>query len=235
VTQDQYCRDVESHLCRKNDGHLIRIVGPAFELVCGWAAHGIPLKIVLHGVDRYFERYYAKGPRRRPVRIDFCEADVLDAFDEWRRAVGVGVQRSFERASQDDPAPAKPRQSLASHVDRVVGRLVARETDPTTPELNAEIVRAIERLDRLRDAAATARGAARAQLVEDLAALDRGLMAAARAGCPGDLHESLAREAADDLGPFRERMTTDVYRQAVDSATERLVRDRLGLPRVRYE
>src|SRR5437016_1378078 len=74
---------------RQTDGHLVRVVGPSFDLVSRWAAQGIPLKIAFRGVDRRFERYYAKGPRRRPLRIEFCEADVLDAFDEWRRAVGL--------------------------------------------------------------------------------------------------------------------------------------------------
>jgi len=87
---EEYCRQLEAYLCRKNDGHLIRIVGPAFEQVCGWSTRGIPLKLAMRGIDRYFERYYAKGPRRRPVRVEFCEPDVLDVFDEWRRAVGVG-------------------------------------------------------------------------------------------------------------------------------------------------
>jgi len=86
---DEYCRELEAYLCRKNDGHLIRIVGVSFERVCGWAAQGIPFKIACQGIDTYFVRYYAKGVRRRPVQIDFCEHDVLDAFDAWRRAVGV--------------------------------------------------------------------------------------------------------------------------------------------------
>src|SRR5579872_2333485 len=81
-----YCREIERYLCRKNDGHLIRVVGPSFDLVSGWAASGVPLKIAFAGIDRYCERYYRQGPRRRPVRIDFCDADVLDVFDEWKRA-----------------------------------------------------------------------------------------------------------------------------------------------------
>ena len=40
-----YCRAIEAHLCRKNDGHLIRISGPAFDLVRGWAEQGIPLRV----------------------------------------------------------------------------------------------------------------------------------------------------------------------------------------------
>ncbi len=39
----------------------------------------LPLRVVLHGVDRTVARLTAKGPRRRPVRIEFCEADVRDA------------------------------------------------------------------------------------------------------------------------------------------------------------
>src|SRR4029453_2173819 len=87
----EYCREIETYLCKKNDGHLIRVVGPSFELVSGWAERGVPLKGALRGTDRSFERYSRPGPRRRPVKIDFCEADVLDVFDEWRRAVGLAA------------------------------------------------------------------------------------------------------------------------------------------------
>ena len=47
-------------------GHLVRIVGPSFDLVCGWAARGVPLRVALPGIDRYVERQAPKGPRRRP-------------------------------------------------------------------------------------------------------------------------------------------------------------------------
>jgi len=62
---DEYCREIETYLCQKNDGHLIRVVGPSFGVVSGWAEQGVPLKIAFAGIDRYFERYYRKGPRRR--------------------------------------------------------------------------------------------------------------------------------------------------------------------------
>jgi len=91
VDVDAYCREIEAHLCRRNAGHLVRVTGPAFEMVAGWAAKGIPLKVALGGIDRAVERRDAKGPGRRPLRVEFCEPDVLDGFDAWRRAVGVGT------------------------------------------------------------------------------------------------------------------------------------------------
>src|SRR6185436_13831181 len=95
-----YCRAIEAYLTRKNEGHLIRIAGPVFEQVSGWAAQGVPLAVAFRGIDRYCE----KGPRRRPVRVEFCEADILELFDDWRRAVGVA---QLVDPSADAETPAK--------------------------------------------------------------------------------------------------------------------------------
>src|ERR1051325_5088686 len=96
----EFCQQIETYLCKKNDGHLIRVTGPSFTLVSQWAEQGIPLKVAYEGIDRCFERYYRKGPRRRPLKIDFCEADVLDVFDEWRRSVGIARAGPAGRAGR---------------------------------------------------------------------------------------------------------------------------------------
>jgi hypothetical protein len=87
--------------------------------VTGWANQAVPVKIAEAGIDRYFERYYRKGPRRRPVRIEFCEADVLDAFDEWRRAVGVTRVVSDPSGGPDveDPQPGVRARPIARVAD----------------------------------------------------------------------------------------------------------------------
>src|SRR5262249_60738506 len=51
---EDYCREIETYLCQKNDGHLIRVVGPSFEIVSSWATRGVPIKIAFEGIDRYF-------------------------------------------------------------------------------------------------------------------------------------------------------------------------------------
>ncbi len=123
IDVESYCRDLEAYLCQKNDGHLIRITGPAFERVQGWAQQGIPLKVAEAGIDRYFERYYRKGARRRPVQIVFCEADVLDAFDDWRRAVGLSTRhRRCARAGRT----SRSRWRQRARGDRSLRRSTAR-------------------------------------------------------------------------------------------------------------
>ena len=223
----EYCREIETYLCQKNEGHLIRIVGPAFEQVCGWATRGVPLKVAFRGIDRYCERYYAKGPRRRPVRIEFCEADILEMFDDWRRAVGVvtgGAAREPQR-----------RASLVSHIDRVVARLTAMRGDSRSAVLGERIDVAVRELDALKPDAQHARGDRRAAIAARLEQLDRDLMAAAIAEVDPARAAVLRRDAEAELAPFASRMPPGSYAAAVNAAFARLVRETLGLPIISYD
>ena len=229
-----YCRAVETYLCRKNDGHLTRIVGPAFEQVCGWADRGIALTIVFRGIDRYFERYYAKGPRRRPARVEFCEADVLDVFDEWKRAVGVGAVAPTDDTSSHEGVAGRNRVSLPAHLDRVVARLTALRSSESRG-LNVVLDEVVRETDTLRGGAKGLRGAAREVVLERLRVLDQRLLEAARADCAASTLNGVVREADVLLAPFRGRMSAEVYAQSQKACVNRLIRDRLRLPTVTFE
>lgn len=231
---DAYCRDLEAYLCRKNDGHLIRITGPAFERVVAWAQQGIPLKVAQAGIDRYFERYYRKGPRRRPVRIDFCEADVLDAFDDWRRALGLSMAIPDAAGGPDveEPAPgARSRRSLASQIEAALARLtVLRGSDQAGPAIGRALDAAVRALDGLQPEAARARGEAREALLRRVAAIEGELVAAATAALAEGTRAEIEHEADAELAPFRQRMTPEAHAQSRRAAIERLVRLHFGLP-----
>ncbi len=224
-----YCREIEAYLCRKNDGHLIRVVGPSFELVSGWEADGIPLKIAFEGIDRYFERYYRKGPRRRPVRIDFCDADVRDVFDEWRRAVGL-AQPTAPRRNRRGARARLRTASLPRHLERASLRLTtARATGAIGAEADAVIDRLSQELDAARAAANGVRGEARREAIARLTALDEELLQVARGSI--DAARACRHRAARrrrSCPAFRERMPEAAYRRA----RARIGRsDRLGIPR----
>lgn len=229
----QYCRDLEAYLCQKNEGHLIRIVGPAFEQVSGWAEQGVPVAIAKKGIDQYCERYYAKGQRRRPVRIEFCEADILDLFDAWRRAVGVSAAAD---ATGDGERAATRRDSLPSHLDRVIARLTAlRGGGRTSPDFDAAVAAAVRELDTMRAAARQARGAERASVIDRLAAIDAELMSAASRELDPERTRMLRGAADAEIAPFASRMPADARTAAAAAAFERLVRDAVALPIVRFE
>jgi hypothetical protein len=229
VNPADYVRAIEHHVCQKNDGHLIRIVGPAFETVSRWERDGVPLKVALRGIDRYFERYYRRGARRRPVRVEFCDADVLDVFDQWRRAIG---------AAGASPAPAASEgrgPSLPAHLERVVLKLSsARATGRLGGEVDAMIDRAAAEIDVARSAARGLRGDARRALLERLSVIDRALLDAVAAALPAAERTRLETEADEELAPFRERMPPEGYERARRAVVDRLVRERARLPVVTF-
>jgi hypothetical protein len=249
VQTADYCREIESYLCQKNGGHLIRVVGPSFELVSKWAADGVPLKVAFRGIDRYCERYYKKGRRRRPARIDFCEADVLDVFDEWRRALGLTSSAAAAGGSGpgDDPGdPGDPENnasqttrrgpSLPAHIERILLRLTqARVAGTLGPGLDALLDRLSAELDAARAWARGLRGDAREALVARLADADRELLQAARGALTGAERQQLEKDGHAELAAFRATMPPAAYARAHDAAMDRLVRERARLPTLAFE
>jgi hypothetical protein len=224
----EYCRQVEAYLCQKNGGHLIRIVGPAFERVRAWSDLGVPFTIACRGIDRYCERQQAvPGRRRRPVRIEFCEADILAIFDDWRRAVGVVAETGTAAVT----APKPP--ALAAHLERTVSRLIGRR-QPGSPALEAHIAAILPELDRLAAESRTARGDARTAILDRLTRMDDELMALARADVDLATEASFRREAEQELSGIGARVPADARAQAIAAIVQRLVRESLTLPTIRY-
>ena len=238
-----YCRQIETYLCRKNGGHLVRIVGPAFETVRDWAVQGVPLKVAFRGIDRCCERANARGGRRRPLRIEFCEADVLDVFDDWRRALGLasavgagaeGAEKA-EDAEEGAGGRASRKGSLAAHIQRAVTRLLAPTGLVPDAQCDARVSRLIEELDGLAIEAKSARGEGRARIVDRLALLDRELVEIARARVDERTVAALRSEADAELSAFIDRMPAETRARARQLAFERFLRDALNLPVLSYE
>lgn len=231
----EYARQIESYLCKKNSGHLIRVVGPAFDLVCGWAAAGVPLKVAFRGIDRCCERHDARAAnRRRPVRIEFCEADVLDVFDEWRRAVGVTPVASEDGGDESSARPRKP--ALARHLERCIARLAhVRGVGAARTAIHHRIDDIIRELEAVVPAASRARGTARAAIVAQLTELDARLLATAIQQLDSTRADQLRAEAANELRAFGARMPPDARARAAEAAFVRLVREDAGLPTIGYE
>ncbi len=232
----EYCREIEVYLCRQNGGHLIRIVGPAFERVSGWAEAGVPFRVVTEGIDRKLARKRAAGGRSRPVRIEHCEADVLAVFDEWRRAVGVTAPTSApeEATGADEPPASSRRRSLPRHVERVQTQLTNLLTrDEAAPGLHAAFDAAIRALDALGDPGA-ARGAAREAVIARLSDADAALLKSCRDAADA-LVPDVTREAEAELRGFRSRMSDADYARAIEAAAGRALRRRLKVPTIAFD
>jgi hypothetical protein len=229
-----FCRRVEEHLARVNEGQIIRIVGPAFELARGWALEGMPLSVVTHGIDLKAERHRA-GRSTRPLRLEFCDADVRGVYTRWRRAVGLsGLSNGAENTGE--PTESEKRPSLSRQMDRALDKLsrVSGRLD-LAESFRDEVSRSISALSAIRDAARTARGDARTELTMRLPVIDAALVGAGRDALGVDVLNRLRGDAEADLSSYRPRLSQDMWRRSVDRALDQLVRDHLGLPTFTFD
>jgi hypothetical protein len=60
--------------------------------------------------------------------------------------------------------------------------------------------------------------------------LERDLLAAAREAAGPEVLDALARDAAVELAPYRDRLGSDAWRRAIDTTVDRLLRERFRLP-----
>jgi len=222
-----YCRQVEAHLTRVNGGHLVRVVGPGFALVKQWADEGIPLSVVFRAIEQKAERHKA-GASKRPLRIEFCEADVRDLFASWRSAVGVTAASGTDGGADEG---GTKRRSATKTIDRAIERLSRLAGQLEWPEAFRDAIsHAIEDLAALRQQLSGVRGAARGPLLERLPGIDRALMAEARQAIGTGALADLTQQAEQELASYRTRLSSEAWAQAVSVTVEREVRRRLNLP-----
>jgi hypothetical protein len=235
----EYCRAVETHLTRVNGGHLVRIVGPAFVLVREWEAAGIPLSVVERAIDQKAERHRQGAAARsgRPLRIEFCEDDVRELFEDWKRAIGAGALSApadpaeHSNAPAPDGAAAQRAPSLSKHLERVSDRLSRLLGRHDLPDAFLErITLTISAVSAARVRARPARGSARDEIRAALRPLDAELMTAARLVLDAAEQAALTRQAEGELAAFRTRLGPDAWHAALDTTMNRLLRDRFGLP-----
>jgi hypothetical protein len=234
----EYCRRVEEHLARVNEGHIIRVVGTSFELVRGWARSGIPLSVVCFGIDQKAERHRA-GRAQRALRLEFCEPDVRAAFARWRRSVGVfagGPTAADEdvadagREAELLPVQERRQPSVSRQLERAADRLVRAAGRLETPvELREHLSAVLERVVALREQARRPSAAKRDEIAQTLARLDREMLLAARSACGPELPE-VEHDAAAELAPYRTRLAPEVWQRSFDASVDRCLRERFGLP-----
>jgi hypothetical protein len=145
--EEIYFARVEEHFGQRRGGPLVLSPGD-WQMLEAWHRRGIPLAVVLRGINQAFDRFRASGPR--PDRINslrYCEQEVEAAWEEHRAA--------RPGAAGDDAPADSGLPGAATHLCAVA----AACRDAGTGDLPAAARAALEAvagdLERLADAAAT--------------------------------------------------------------------------------
>src|ERR1700754_5271985 len=99
-----YFTEIEDTFVRRRGKHLF--LSPMdWALMETWKQQGIPLHIVLRGVEKSFDSYEAK-PRKRSVKsLLYCQEEVEAQFAEWVESHVGAAADSTESETESDKTP----------------------------------------------------------------------------------------------------------------------------------
>ena len=117
---EQYFARVEEHFGRRRGGPLV-LSPKDWRLLEQWHETGIPLRVVLRGINQAFDRFSTSGPR--PDRINslrYCEQEVQAAWEDYRGAQRRGENYRGAQRRGDEPSDrATGLPAASSHLQAV--------------------------------------------------------------------------------------------------------------------
>ncbi|HYY96021.1 MAG TPA: hypothetical protein VE713_16060 [Pyrinomonadaceae bacterium] len=254
-----YFTEIEDAFVRRRGKHLL--VSPLdWSLMESWKAAGVPLHVVLRGIERAFDSYEAR-PRNRSVKsLFYCQEEVEAQFAEWlesRRgaateegdaagradAAGEGSAAGEAGAGGDGSLEAEesrglpfPRAVIAAHLsesrEALALALDARSRSQGFDALCEALARAAARLEELASDFGRAARPDAEMLEASLSDLEALLDRALRASLPAEVLEEKRAEAEEQLRKYRGRMERATYEQTLDNLLAKALREEAGVPRL---
>ena len=229
-TQD-FILQVEEYFCRRR-GRALLLSPKDVARAAQWHREGVPLPVVQHGIDRYFERMAARPdgePRReRAVSLAYCERDVRDCWKQHQDLERPGG------AAAEGPSREEIGRKLRAFADRLAEAAAHRPAGSAADRSVEVIQRELEALIASLAASEATPPADLSELVieETLARLDRQLLEAMEAALPVSERTALAATVEAELKPYRPRLEEEVLERVRRDRLHDRLRERYHLPRL---
>ncbi len=223
-----YFTEIEDTFVRRRGKHLF--LSPMdWALMETWKQQGIPLHIVLRGIERSFDSFEAK-PRKRTVKsLLYCQEEVEAQYAEWTEA-RVGASSSDNSNAEKTPFSI---DAISDHLQTNRDLLLqAAEARRPEDDLSEAMTRAAALLTEIEQDLAGGATLNTRMLEDSLTGLERLLNDSMFAvASPEDL-EKQKTAVKEQLKPYRNHMETAVYNQTFNNLLLKRLREQFAVPRL---
>ena len=224
-----YFSEINDAFVRRRGKHLF--LSPLdWSLMETWKQQGIPLHIVLSGIERSFDSYESR-PRKRSVKsLFYCQEEVEAQHAEWLEA-RVGASDHTDGA-ESDKTPFSAA-AISEHLQRCHSELMRLSRSRKEDDLSEALTRAAALLREIHDDIAGNSAALDTRRLEDsLTGLERMLNEAMLAVVTANDLDALKSGVKDQLKPYRSQMEAGVYNQTFDNLLLKRLREQFAVPRL---
>ncbi len=228
-----YFTEIEDAFVRRRGKHLF--LSPMdWALMETWKETGIPLHIVLRGVERSFDSFEAK-PRKRSVKsLLYCQEEVEAQYAEWLES-RVGANPASEKSSTDDSKTPFNSTAIRDHLNlsrKTLVELAEARQRNINDELTEALTRSVSLLDAIKEDFESGHTSDTRKLEDSLTGLERMLSQALLSAVSTTELETATKELQTQLKPYRSHMDKAVYNQTVENLLLKRFREQFGIPRL---
>jgi hypothetical protein len=229
-----YFTEIEDTFVRRRGKHLF--LSPMdWALMETWKQQGIPLHIVLRGIEKSFDSFEAR-PRKRTVKsLLYCQEEVEAQFAEWSEArLGAPSSSSAAGATDSDSTPFSV-EAVSEHLQRnreLLLELADARRQKQEDDLSEAMTRAAALLGEIEDDLAAGATLDTRKLEDSLGGLERMLNNSMFAVATSAELEAQKDAVKEQLKPYRNHMETVVYNQTFNNLLLKRLREQFAVPRL---
>jgi hypothetical protein len=225
---DPYFQAIEEAFSRRRGAPLL--LSPRdWALIDGFRRDGVPLRIVLLGIDNVFDAFARRQPGARRINsLAYCRQEILGLHEIHLGLQGVAAGSPAGTAAPD---PSRALRRYLARLAKELREALAGASAAGRDALVGPIAEALA-VVRREHAALKSASADAAAIERTLAALDARLLEAAAAALPAAERSAIEEETERTLGEAATRMRPEARESTRAAARARLVRRRAGLPRL---
>jgi hypothetical protein len=220
VNYFNYFSEIEETFVRRRGKHLF--LSPLdWALIETWQERGIPLHIVIRGIESVFDVFDRQPPGTRTIKsLFYCREEIEAQYTEWSRSMaGKG-----EESDLTPNGKAFPSDAVRSHIEGSIEQLKALEL----PSLQEDVDRATSRLEEL-----LANLAENGEIVDStLADIEKLLLHSMLTNWDRVHLNAIEKEMRSQLREYKADMDEAAYKQTYDLLLAKRLRDEAGLPRL---
>jgi hypothetical protein len=222
-----YYTEIEEYFWQKRGAHIL-VSTLDWAVIESWQRAGVPLEVVLKGIDRAFERYDAKR-RGRPIKsLLYCVDAVADVAEEAKEAA---AGRGPQAQATERPAPFSPGEIAAFfHANAAALREAARRQQATGLQQAFNDIAAA--LEALAAQPTTEKTSNLEELERHLTVFEEKLLAALTQAATAEELVELRRQVERGLAPYRRRMKAEQLALIEKQFMQKQLFERYGLPRL---
>ena len=199
-----------------------------------WKEQGIPLHIVLRGVEKSFDSYEARPRKRTMKTLFYCQEEVEAQYEEWVEA-RVGSSPSSDGRETDPDKTPFSFDAISEHLQRsrnALSELAELRRRKGEDDLSEALARAATLLAEIEADFASDSKLDTRKLEDSLTGLERMLNDSMLSAVNPTALAELKDGVKDQLKPYRSHMETAVYNQTFNNLLLKRLREQFAVPRL---